>query len=531
MRLNYVWSALALGLLGVAAGCDKDPARPTDILALQACPTGAGGRIDVNAPIAFTFSTPVRASTVTAGNFVFSNAQTGVEIPGNVAVSTADASGRTVLFTPSSPFGFDQSVRVRVQNVLANEGNASLPVTVCQLLTALPPIRELFFSALPQAGGNDLLGVSLTGVNSGFVISRAITLFKSTNAGDFVVAAAPPQFSGSYDVSFVDAQRGFASFEDIRKSRAFLAETRDGGITFDTVFSTSRSQNKVYFRRQGNGTGDTGLFGVIGGGSGGDGVFVKYQAGANIYSSFQVVTNTGSVNDIDFGPDTAKGAGVTLGVSLGTFLRLGRVYYTTNGGNGTTAWTEVPNSVAPRNVLTYNGVAMQGDSIVWVVGGNAYAAKYRRNADGSITSAPVVFRPDTMSSTGFGGPRLVSIDSTNPYSLIFTDVEFSKIDPRIGFIVGAQQTGVLNGAPRYQGLIYATRDGGATWRRQGVRGANSNGAEFPRLNRINILNQTTTGQPSVWVVGDAGFTAAYGPCGLLSTPTPTQSPNGDIACQ
>jgi photosystem II stability/assembly factor-like uncharacterized protein len=60
--------------------------------------------------------------------------------------------------------------------------------------------------------------------------------------------------------------------------------------------------------------------------------------------------------------------------------------------------------------------------------------------------------------------------------------------------------------PRYQGLIFETRDGGTTWTRQGVAGAENYGAEFARLNRIEVFSSS-----EVWLIGDGGTVLSYEP--------------------
>jgi photosystem II stability/assembly factor-like uncharacterized protein len=99
-----------------------------------------------------------------------------------------------------------------------------------------------------------------------------------------------------------------------------------------------------------------------------------------------------------------------------------------------------------------------------------------------------------------------SIDSARFQALIYTDVEFAPENDKVGWIIGARQTGVVNGVPKFEGLIFQTTDGGTTWVRQGVRGVANNGATFPRLNRISILDQN-----HVWIVGDGGTVLQYQP--------------------
>jgi photosystem II stability/assembly factor-like uncharacterized protein len=90
--------------------------------------------------------------------------------------------------------------------------------------------------------------------------------------------------------------------------------------------------------------------------------------------------------------------------------------------------------------------------------------------------------------------------------LILTDVQFARDNDQRGWVIGAQLIGELGGVPRYQGLIYETRDGGATWTRQGVQGADNYGAGFARLNRIEVFSSS-----AVWLIGDGGTVLSYEP--------------------
>ena len=85
-------------------------------------------------------------------------------------------------------------------------------------------------------------------------------------------------------------------------------------------------------------------------------------------------------------------------------------------------------------------------------------------------------------------------------------MEFAPDNDLRGWLIGARQTGVVNGIPQFEGLIFQTTDGGATWVRQGVRGAPNFGETFPRLNRISVFDQN-----HVWIVGDGGTVLQYQP--------------------
>ncbi|GAC1515855.1 MAG: hypothetical protein NVS1B4_08090 [Gemmatimonadaceae bacterium] len=488
---------LMAGVLTVAAACDKDPSRPVPTLSLTACPTGL---VDVGQAITLAFSAPIAAGSLTPGNVIVSDGITGLEIPGSI--SLVPGSSTQVRFRPSQNLPFDRPIRVRIQNLLSAPGNSPIPVTVCELRTVLPPVQELVWRALPSAGGNDLLGASLVGPNMGFVITRAVPLFYS-DGGPFRIVSAPPRYSAGADVAFISPSRGFASYEDRRSAaplvKYVLAETRDAGVTFDSVFTTNASQTRLFFRPVGLAPNDV-LFGVVGGGVGDVARLIKYDPVNRKAGAFTDFFPRGSIGDIDFANDTTRGAAVSQGVAFGSSVTLGAVFVSSDGG---TSWSEIPGSVASQRVRTYKGVAIRNNGEIYVAGGNKYFARYTPSSGGTYSAPPTEFNVD---------PALVNLDSASanaPNGLIFTDVQFDRTDDTKGWLIGAQLVGFVNGVPRYEGLIYRiaiNAQGNPTFTRQGVAGAPDFGRDFPRLNRISLLTPT-----SVWLVGDGGAVLTNAP--------------------
>jgi photosystem II stability/assembly factor-like uncharacterized protein len=177
------------------------------------------------------------------------------------------------------------------------------------------------------------------------------------------------------------------------------------------------------------------------------------------------------------------------GFKLGVVQPRGRVWVTNDGGN---TWPELTNLIANNTSVEYFGVAKRNDGVIWVTGGSGYVLKLT-GAGTSYTFTRVVF-------------PITNPDSTNPDALIMSDIEFAPDNQSKGWLVGAELRSLPGQEPRYQGFIFETVDGGATWTRQGVRGAAKNGADMPRLRRIEVLNQN-----NVWIVGDAGAVLSYQP--------------------
>ena len=483
VALSRVSSVIAVAALcAVVAACDKDPNQPTATLALVSCPAGL---LLVNAPITLDFSQDLSVGSITSGNVVVTDAVTGFEIPGSVRLGVDNP--RRVVFTPSEPLPFDQAVRVRVQNILSADNVAALSVTVCNLRTELPPIRELYWRALPDAAGNTLTGLSLVEPFYAYAVARSNTLLRYTDTLSSRALPLPPYYNASNDASFVSRTHGFVTVSESRTRRGIILETFDGGATFDTIgAATAQVLNRAYFRAIPNATLPFGV--VAGGQTFSPAYFMKYQPATKTFavSSFG---GTGGVSDLDFTPDTLTGAASTLGIKVGTLLALGTVFRSANGG---TSWQEITNAKVTDSVVTLRGIAVKPNGEIFSVGGNGYVARLTPTGGGAYTVQRIVL------------PGVVNPQPTDPFALIFNDVQFVPGSNLVGFIVGARQVAVIGGVPRYEGLIFVTRDGGQTWTRQGVLGALNYGAEFPALNRIDVLSAT-----AAWIVGDGGVVLRY----------------------
>ena len=481
MRTTSVLVALALAL----TACDDDPNLPVESLTLEGCPVIT----DVNAPITLAFSVPLAPTTVSPGNVVVTDAETGFEVPGTLQLG---GDGQTITFTPSSPLPFAQELRVRVHNIRSAATNTQIDVVVCELLTPPPPITELFWNALPNAGGTNLVGVSLPGPEIGYTLSVQGVLSKSENGGEFDLVYQNPYFLAGFDTDFLTPDRGFATFSLFRRGRSVLLETRDGGVTFDSLAAVI-SDNLTRMQARAIGPDLDDVFMVLGGGSTFFTTFHKYDYPTDVLTTQRFDDGvTGAVQDLDFAPDdTTKGAAVSAGVKIGNINVLGGLFVSADGGR---TWDRIEEAQADPTTQTYYGVAVQNDGDIFVTGGSGYFARWVPAGAGAYTEEilleGVVPNPDP----------------TNPLSLIFTDVQFAPDDESKGWLVGGQLLGFVGEVPQYRGLIFETRDGGATWTRQGVREAEEFGALFPRLNRLDVLSST-----SAWAVGNGGAVITYQP--------------------
>jgi photosystem II stability/assembly factor-like uncharacterized protein len=217
---------------------------------------------------------------------------------------------------------------------------------------------------------------------------------------------------------------------------------------------------------------------------------VKWRPETRSFSTVQTFGNTAQVADIDVVPgDTSRAAAVSNGITFanGAFFNPGRSYVSSNGG---ASWSEI-GAPATVNENSRFGVAIRSNGDVYVVGGGGYVAR--------IT-------PSTGTVTRILQNAVVNPDPANFQALEFTDVQFAPDDQNKGWIIGASLVSRTGEAPRFQGLIFETVDGGQTWTRQGVRGALAFGAEFPRLNHIIAFSKS-----SVWLIGDGGTVLSYNP--------------------
>ena len=472
MYLKRLFALSALLAVAGLAACDKDPNSPEVAFALTACPAGD---LAVNSPINLDFTSAVLPSTISSGNVVVTDATTGIEIPGALALAS---NGTRVVFTPSSTLPFGTVLGIRVQNLLSATGTVPLAVSVCNVRTAAAPIAEVVWDRLDSPTGTQLLGASMVLPDSGWVASFAVPLYRRVGAA-WEPRFTQPYFSATFDLAFVSLTHGYGAHFDTRNLRSVITQTRDG-VVFDTAFTVGGMDIRRLRIDSGNSNGK--LFGVGGGGTSFSARFLKLNpaGGFAVTSSFGV---TSSVADIDFAKnDTTNLVAVSSGSRFVTGVTYpGRLFASNNGGQ---SWTQVANAQADSlKVVTYSGVARRGNGDVYVGGGNGFFARFVGGA------APAV-----MINLG-----VASLDTADFTALVYKDVQFAPENDQVGWVVGAQLIGFVNGVPQYRGLIFATRDGGATWTRQGVRDANQYGAEFPPLNRLSVYSAT-----KAWAVGDGG---------------------------
>ena len=485
---RYAFVPAMLVLVGLAA-CDDDPTMPVANLSV-ACPAAP---LNVNAPISLSFTQRVAPGSITGANIVVSDAKSGAEIPGALVLNNT-ATGATVQFSPSSALPFGTQVRIRVQNVLSDTTLVPFGLLVCDVATQAAPITEVFWDQLPSATGNPLLGVSLVSRDSGFLISEPGSAFRR-RGNEFDVVFNQPYYGQGRDIAFLDKNEGFASHTDFRINRSVVNRTTDGGTTWTEIFQDARIPlSRLWFRRYGTTT-----FGVAGGGGSAEALFWKYLPGTTTFVRNTQDATANNVSDIDFGADTLRGAAVSNGSRFPTSTKLGQVWFSTNGG---ASWAKIPNAQATTVQLTYEGVAIKNNGEIFAVGGSGYVVRLTPTAPGATTYTYTRIAPANINPL----IPIVNPDSVDPQALIYTDVQFAPDNNQIGWLIGAIRVGVVGGSPQYQGLIFRTTDGGSTWVRQGVRGAEDYGAGFPRLNRLSVLSST-----QVWAAGEAGVVLSYNP--------------------
>jgi hypothetical protein len=490
---------LALATILIAASaCDDDPSGIIPELNVTCPATALPG---VGELLTLTFNQPIsQASAQSAGNIVLSEATTGVEVP---AAPIFDPTNPTIVsLRTASPLAYGSRFRLRVQNVTNLNNQALSRVTLCQFTTPNPLITQVFWRPLPSAGGGSIRGVSVVSPTLGYVTSVNQPLFRREGAGPFIARPAPFFFTNLFDVSFVSPDTGFVTLDEPGQFRSSVSFTMDGGLNYTQLYTVAnRSTTQSYFRRIGTGA-TSRIFGVSGGGP--TPYLIKYLPPAGQpgisggTTEFIALTGGTQVRDVDFTPDTTLGAAVTLG----TATNPGRLFVTRDGGR---TWTVVANSNAPANVTGYRGVGISGTgtarSIV-VAGPNGYVARFDEQTGGTFSAPQVI----TSGINTVPNPT-----PTDPFALVYSDIDFADDNPSVGWLTGLVQTGTAQGTTRFRGLIFETRDGGRTFLRQGVqdagvRGTFEFGADFEALNRVQAKTATLA-----WASGEGGLVIEYSP--------------------
>ncbi len=477
--------ASALLVFTALVACDDDPTGSVDNPPVGT-PTGAA-TISRQGDIRVVFPGGINpASALDQANFVVINSCNGLRVPGALRLA-----GDTVIFTPSTTLPFLTPLSIRVQNIQSLSGvGMGQPLTFVRT-TEAPPVTDVSWSQLASPTGDPISGVDFVSRTVGYVQTISGELYRTQTGGRlFEAVYKDPNVSIAKGLRAVSRDTIYSiaapNFGGTTFTTYALFRSRNAGLTFDTLFTSSPSDMRSLSRER---VGNTDII-FIAGNVGGSLASFRYngRTGERTIST----TSTGGTtvgNGGDISPDTTKAVVVGLVVEGFNPLRLGgAVYRSTNSGRTLTL------GALPPNTRVLQGAGFIDNTTALLVGDSSTVLRY--NVTTGVATPVTAGVPQT-----FNDPVSRTVET-----FTFRKAEFSPNNRQIGWVIGEALRRVPGVPDVRRGVILMTRDGGTTFTRQAVAGVEDLGLGFPSLGEPSDISALAT--DFVVTGGYNGFLAA-----------------------
>jgi hypothetical protein len=464
-------------LLAAAAGCDDDPSGPglgiLNPAVIGPAIIGQQGSI----PVFFGAGLDSR-SALDPANFVVTNTCTGLRVPGALRIGSGPT-GDTVIFTPASALPFLTQLNVRIQNVQGVNGQPlSGPYTFFRT-TEAPPVTDVSWEALNSPTRDPVAGIDFVSRQVGFIQTSAAEVYRTDNGGLLFgaifkradVAGGKGLRAANRDTVYMVAAPNIGGTS---LSTAGFFRSINAAVTFDTLY-TIRPADMNMLAMQKVGARHV-LFSV--GNFNGQLTTWRYDA---ITREVVVQTQplpagstslTGSGGDIS--PDTTRAVAVGLQVIPGgtALIANGAAYYSTNSGRTFSAAT------LPANTRRLLGAGFVDNVSAILTGDSSMVLRLN-------TTTGIATRLDAAA----GIPQTqINATTGEIVTFRFTKAEFAPDDRNVGWIIGEETRRVGAATNLRRGVILMTRNGGTSWTRQAVSGAEDVGLSFARLAPPSDIN-------------------------------------------
>jgi hypothetical protein len=472
-------------LCAALAACDDDPSSPKEDPPVAQAVGDAimtrQGDIRVVIPGGID-----PASALDPANFVVINACTGLRVPGALRLG-----GDTVVFTPSATLPYLTPLSIRVQNIQNLRGvGMDQPFTFVRT-TEAPPVTDVSWSTMSSPTGDPISGVDFVSRTVGYVQTIAAELYRTQTGGrlfeavykDPNVSLAKGLRAVSRDTLYMIAAPNFGGTTFTTYG---LFRSRNAGLTFDSLFTSSPSDMRSLSRER---VGNTDIL-FIAGNVGGSLATFRYN-GKTGETTISPTNSGGNIigNGGDISPDTTKAVAVGFVVEGFGPLRLGGVVYrSTNSGRTITQGT------LPANTRALQGAGFIDNTTALLVGDSS--GVYRYNVTTGVATRITAGVPQT-----FNDPVSRTVET-----FTFRKAEFSPDNRQIGWVIGELLRRVPGFPDVRRGVILMTRDGGNTFTRQAVAGVEDLGLGFPSLGEPSDISALAT--DFVVTGGYNGFLAA-----------------------
>jgi photosystem II stability/assembly factor-like uncharacterized protein len=486
----------ALALSASIVACDDDPTGSREIFP-DFDLVGVPDTLGTQQAIRVVFSDSISAATaLDAANFVVTNMCTGLRIPGALRLG-----GDTLIFTPSQALPFLTPIGVRIQNLLTPSGAPQPTPIVFQRITEAPPIRDQTWEFLDSPTNDVLTGVSFVTDELGFIVESGGTVYRTTDGGQSFI-----QWFKDINLTFPADIRAFGpdTLYMVGTRRVGAANQRalfrsiDGGATFDALVAVGEQLNVNSMRRV-NGVPE----GVFGGNLSAPALF-------RFVGSTQTATRATGTPP---GGWTLTSADISPNAALAVASFRGSVNReTSTASRSLDGGLTYETLTLPANVYGLYGAGFAGNTTAFLLGDSSVVLRFDASAA-------------TPTFTLVGAAQGIPQTETNPeigevITYRFTRIRFAP-GSQTGWMTGTftrRRTGVPNVEG---GVILQSDDGGATWRRQAIRGALENGLSFPPVSDVNALREdfaVLVGRNGIVASRKEATDAGLAPCSITSTP-------------
>lgn len=475
-RTSLVVGMRALGTVAgaalAAAACDKDPSAPTRTFPQAAIVNDSVVGRQEAIRVVFKGTSAQRDSLTSAtaldqSNFVVINQCTGLRIPGSLRLGRG-TDADTLVFTPTQALPYLTLVGVRVQNLLTTAGLPLGQPLTFQLRTENPPVGDLSWNFVDSPTNDIVTGVGFTDRTTGYVVTDGGAVFRTTDAGrNFVPRYKDDATTNTSEIkAFTDTVYMLGARKFGAQTRFGLFVSRNAGASFDTARTVTPFLYRSAMRRAPDGS----IRGLVGG------LFDVNYAYAYNAKTGSLVQSTGIpggnyiLTGLDLSKTSAQNAVVTFaGFTFTPQEGTGLAVRSTNGGQSFTPIT------LPSGVYALNGTGFINENEALLLGDSSVVLRYNFTT-GQVTKLGA--------AQGIPQTQRTSANDFTIYS--FGKARFVDGSP-LGFIIGTATRRRPGVSDVVNGVILMSRDGGATWVRQGISGAPDNALGFPPIGDIQAL--------------------------------------------
>ena len=476
-RRTPLWGIVCMVLLWTA--CDDDPNAPDpELPEASVLSPDIIGRQD---PLRIQFSSAVDPrSALDPENFVVINQCTGLRVPGALQL----INGTELIFSPSTQIGFLTPLSVRVQNILSASGAPQTTPFLFTVTTEAPPVTDVTWERLTSPTNNEGSGISFVTREFGFVSTTPGEVYATRTSGRlFEARYKNTNVINTRNVRALSADSVYMT-ASILAGNAFntgaLMESTDSGKTFTPIFTRNPASFFSLSLRKRPTAAPVAL--IVGGSPN----LTAWRVDLQNDSVFQY---GGIANQFGTGGDLSPGASAAVAVGFGLVTPTTAVGVAHRSVNGGRTFSQV---ALPPNTPFLFGAGFVDDNTVLLLGDTSTVLRMNV-ATGAVTrlgAAAGIPQTDTSAVDGS-----ISV-------FTFTKADFAPEDRQQGFVVG-YVTRSFGSRNVQRGVILITRDGGQTFQRQAVQGADDNGLGFSPIRDVQVLARDFAA-----VTGDGGFIAA-----------------------